>query len=435
MTRDASEKSRYRPNGITIMLALTALLVAAAFFSRRRPETDGSTITLWHSYMGAEQVALENLVRRFNKENENIRVRLLSVSFDNLPQKLTNAIPRGHGPDLFIFAHDRIGDWTGKNLLEPIGFWVDEEMRNKFLPDILNAFTAENALYALPLTYKNIALFYNKQLVNTPPETTEEMISIGRKLTNPKAGKYGLVYEATDIYFHAPWLYGFGGRLLSDASGDIKPEIDSKEGLEAMRFARMLAGPKGIVPPEVTGQLVATLFKNGKAAMAVSGPWFLSQIGDTLDNNVQYGVTPLPVVTQTGRRAAPLLSAEGVFMSSAGRNKAAAFKVMKYLASDFSSSYRLTHARQLPANKTVDLQLEKTDPLLIAFRDGRKFTVTTPATPMMRMIWQPYSKALAAVIARGADPKAALEEAEWEVEKSLGACLTARYRSTEEMTR
>lgn len=435
MTREALEKSPYRPNGIAVILAMTILLVILAHFSRHRPETDGATITLWHAYMGTEQVALENLVRRFNKENKDIRVRLLSVSFDNLPQKLTNAIPRGHGPDLFIFAHDRIGDWTGKNLLEPIGFWVNEEMKNKFLPDILDAFIAKHALYALPLTYKNIALFYNKKLVQTPPATTDELLSLGRTLTNRRTGRYGLVYEATDIYFHAPWLYGFGGRLLSGDSGIIKPEIDSKEGLEAMRFAKRLAGPKGIVPPEVTGQLVATLFKNGKAAMAVSGPWFLSQIGDVLERGATYGVTPLPVVNQTGRRAAPLLSAEGIFMSSACRDKEAAFKIMKYLASDYSSTYRLKHARQLPANRSVDERLEETDPLLIAFRDARKHGVITPATPMMRMIWQPYSKALAAVIARGGDPKAALEEAEWEIEKSLGACLIAGSRRTEEMTK
>jgi len=419
-------KSPYRPNGVVIILVLTILVTIASYFSRLRPEKSGSTLTLWHSYMGDEHEALEKLVRQFNSKNKTIQVRLLNISFDNLPQKLTNAIPRGHGPDLFIFAHDRLGDWTGKELLEPIGFWVDPDMEKMFLPEILRAFTAEKALFALPLTYKSVALYYNKRLVETPPKTTKELISLGRNLTNRRTGKYGLVYEATDIYFHAPWLFGFGGNLLKGDSCSFKPAIDSKAALDALRFARKLAGPKGIVPPEVTGQLVATLFKNGKAAMAVSGPWFLSQIGDKLRDDAPYGITILPVVSATGKRATPLLSAEGVFMSSACRDKKAAFKVMKYLTSDASSLYRLKHARQLPANKAIDGKLQSLDPLLTAFKEARKHSKLTPATPMMRMIWQPYSKALSATISRNADPKESLKEAEWEVNQTLGACLAAK---------
>ena len=32
--------------------------------------------------------------------------------------KLAVAVPRGNGPDLFIFAHDRLGDWATSGLLE-----------------------------------------------------------------------------------------------------------------------------------------------------------------------------------------------------------------------------------------------------------------------------------------------------------------------------
>ena len=299
-------------------------------------------------------------------------------------------------------------------------------MEGRFLPDILAAFTAENALYALPLTYKNVALFYNEKLVSKPPKTTDEMIQLGRRLTNRAAGRYGLVYQATEVYFHAPWLYGFGGRLLTGGACARKLAIQSPEALKAMNFARELAGPKGIVPPEVTGQLVATLFKNGKAAMAISGPWFLSQIGPSKPGGLQYKVALLPEVSATRRPATPLLSAEGIFMSSACRHKRAAFKVMRYLTSDASSAFRLRESRQLPANRSVDRRLSQTDPLLAAFRDQRKRSRLTPATPMMRMLWQPYNKALSAVIARGEEPRKALKEAEWEVGKTLGACLAAR---------
>jgi maltose-binding protein MalE len=416
------------------MVMVTVALTVGGYLSRLRPSRSGSTITLWHSYMGLEQQALEKLVRKFNSTHDGVRVRLLQVSFDNLPQKLTNAIPRGHGPDLFIFAHDRMGDWTGKGLLEPIGFWVHPKMAERFLPDTLEAFSAREALYALPLSYKSAALFYNKNLVGKPPRTTDELMEIGGRLTDRREGKFGLVYQSTDTYFHVPWLYGFGGKLLAGGPCNRELAVRSPEALRALRFARKLAGPSGIVPPEVTGQLVVTLFKSGRAAMAISGPWFLSQLGKPDRGLVRFGVSVLPEVSATGKPASPLLSVEGIFMSAHCRDKKAGFEVMRYLTSDSSSAYRLRQARQLPANRAVDRRLETIDPILVPFREQRKSAKLTPATPMMRMIWRPYSKALSAVISRGEDPEDGLEEAAWEIRKTLGACLTAKKERCEKTT-
>jgi arabinogalactan oligomer/maltooligosaccharide transport system substrate-binding protein len=423
-----AERPWYKPNPIVVILILTVVLTIAGYLSRRRPTHPGSTLTLWHAYLGLEQKALERLVRRFNHRHPNIRVRLLQLSFDNLPQKLTNAIPRGHGPDLFIFSHDRLGDWTGKDLLEPIGYWITPETAARFLPDMLTPFRADGALYALPLSYKSVALFYNKNAVHRPPKTTAELFQLGRRLTDRSAGRFGLVYPATDTYYHAPWLHGFGGHFIDPDPCKPEPTIRTRQGVAALHFARKLAGPQGIVPPEVTGQLVTTLFKSGRAAMAISGPWFLSALGGANRGLVRFGITPLPKISATGQPAAPLLSVEGIFMSAHCRHKNAAFKVIQALTADRSSAYRLRQARQLPANTAVDRRLHTIDPLLTAFREQRKTAVLTPATPMMRMIWRPYQKALAAVISRGKDAKAALEEARWEIHKTLGACLTAKMQ-------
>ena len=61
-----------------------------------------------------------------------------------------------------------------------------------------------------------------------------------------------------------------------------------------------------------------------------------------------------------------------------------------------------------------------------AFKKQMRTARLTPATPMMRMLWQPYDKVLTAVIARGEDPEKALKEADWEVSRTLGACLRSR---------
>ena len=82
-------------------------------------------LTLWHSYRGAEEDALRKSVELFQEVNPEFNITLLSIPYEVMASKLTTAIPRGHGPDLFIFAHERVGDWTESGLLEPIQLDTD----------------------------------------------------------------------------------------------------------------------------------------------------------------------------------------------------------------------------------------------------------------------------------------------------------------------
>lgn len=432
-------------------IAVTGSVLVLVACGEARQE---DTITIWHSFRGAENDTLHELVRAFHKREEKlaqarpghrpVRVRLLQISFENLPNKITNAVPRGHGPDLFIFAHDRLGDWAGKDLVEPLGFWVGPEAAGAFLPKTLKAFAMDGRLYGLPLSYKSVALFFHEDLIGRePPATTEDLVERGRRFMRTHGkGHYGLVYEAADTYFHAPWLLGFGGRFLTPCAageqavgtcGGARLPIHSPEAVRALRFARDLAGPGGITAPEASGQLVTSLFTTKRAAMAITGPWFLSDLKAAAQTAVlRYRVAPLPAITEAaGRPAAPLVTVEGIFMSRRSRRKAEAFRVMAALVSDEAARLRVTMARQLPANVRVDRlvanpqsSLHSAD--LAAFRAQLDVAHITPKTPFMRLVWEPYKQALAACINRGADPDVVLRRASEEIERVLGACLERR---------
>ena len=124
-------------------------------------------------------------------------------------------------------------------------------------------------------------------------------------LTDRKEGRFGLVYDSQpQLYFHAPWLHGFGGWVFGP---DGKLDLANDGALKALAFARTLSGPDGIVPAEVEGHLVAALFNDGRAAMAITGPWFLGEVKQGVD----FGVVPLPDGQATGKPAAPFLGVEG----------------------------------------------------------------------------------------------------------------------------
>lgn len=367
-------------------------------------------ITLWHAYRGKEREGLEQVAKRFNASQKGVELKLLPIPYDAFADKITAAIPRGKGPDLFIFAQDRLGDWAASGLIEPVDFWLTDERRKGFLEPTLEALTYDDAVYGMPLAFKTVALYYNTALISQPPKNTDEMIALARKHTNASKGKFGLAYENANFYYQAPWLQGFGGRVFNKKG---KPTLASKEVIESMRFAQSLANQSGVMPQEVTSTLVTTLFNKGDAAMVINGPWFMGEIAD----GVSYRVAVLPVISKNNQRAKPFLTAEGVMMSAKTSDKKAAFQVMEYLTSVEAGKVMATVGRQTSARREVyeDPSVAK-DPLLSAFKEQLGHTVPMPNTPAMRMVWSPVTTAMNKIINGKQDPAAALQETQSEVE-------------------
>jgi arabinogalactan oligomer / maltooligosaccharide transport system substrate-binding protein len=386
---------------------VAALLVLAAC----RADDGRQTVVLWHSYGGAERAALEEVVADFNARSDTIRIEPVAVAYDGFADKITSAIPNGNGPDLFIFAHDRLGDWRAAGLLEPIEYYVDDALADHFRYQALALLSRGGSLYGLPMAEKWTALYYNTDLVAAPPRTTDELRAIAADLERRRPGTFALAYQNMELYGHAPWLHAFGGSAL-DADG--RPDLDTPAAIAALEYTRALARD-GLVPREATPGKVATLFNEGKAAMAISGPWFMTDA-----TAVPWALAPLPVVSETGRPLQPYYGAEGVIMSARARDKDRAFEVMRALTSDPAAELRARRARQLVPNLAVwNLPAVAGDPALAVFARQVEQTVPMPGSAAMRQVWAPYERVLQSVIAQGAHPGDALAAAEREVQSYL----------------
>jgi arabinogalactan oligomer/maltooligosaccharide transport system permease protein len=227
-----------------------------------------------------------------------------------------------------------------------------------------------------------------------------------------KRGGFALAYETPDLYFHAPWLHGFGGQVMDD-EGNLA--IATPEAAAAMAFTRSLV-TKGVMPAEAQGPLVATMFNEGKAATVMSGPWFVADIAA----GVPWEVHTMPIVSPTGRPAAPFLGAEGILMSAQAHDKNAAFAVMDALTSDSAAVIRARVARQVVANpRAYDDPAVAKDPALVTFRAQLDHTVPMPKSGAMRMVWTPYKTALGEVMSGRAEPGTQLLNVERELKGYL----------------
>ncbi len=374
---------------------------------------DPVKVVLWTSYRGNEKAALEEVAKMFGQKHPEIDVQILQVPHDAFADKITAAIPRGKGPDVFIFGHDRIGDWVAREALEPLGLWAKEDIRKQYSPKALEALTYEDALYGLPNALKCVTLIYNKKLVKTPPKTTDELIKLGKSLTDPSKNLYGLVYENGLNYYNAAWLYGFGGGIF-DENDD--PILNSAGNVKALGFIHSLLRKEKIMPEEITNTLVTALFNKGNAAMIISGPWFLGEI----DSKIDFAVAPLPEISAVKGPAKPFLTVEALIMSAKCKHKKEAFEVIKYFSGPEAALVFALKGNQPVANLSAYKNAKVTGhPYIPVFKAQAEHAVPMPNIPEMRMVWTPMDLAIGKVLNSGVAPKDALEEAQKKVSEDV----------------
>ena len=401
---------------VWVVLALGAWVLQA--------QAAATTLTVWHAYRGKEKAAFEKVIANYNKlaAPKGVEVTTLAVPYDAYADKITAAVPRGKGPDVFIFAQDRLGGWVeGGATVEPIDFFLDDKTRNQFLPSMLSAMTYRGTVYGLPLNYKSITLIYNKKLVQTPPKTSGELVKLAKRLTDAAVGKFGLAYAYNDFYYHAALRNAFGGRAFDPGP---KPAMNAPENIAAMNLLLKWIRKDGILPAEPSTALITSLFNDGKAAMVFSGPWFLGEIAPGVD----YGLALLPSIDEAGGKPMrPWLTIEGIYVSAGSRHKDAAYDLAKYLVSEEAGLILAVEGLQLHTNKAVYAHKAVADnPQLAAFRGQLDSATPMPNFAEMTVMWSPATTAMNTIVRGAATPEVALDRAQRAIEKDIAALRKGR---------
>jgi arabinogalactan oligomer/maltooligosaccharide transport system substrate-binding protein len=402
---------------------LTSLVASAVLLTGMLlPAQAATELTVWHAYRGDEKAAFEKVVAQYNSSQKDVAVRTLAVPYDAYADKITASVPRGKGPDVFIFAQDRLGGWVeAGQTIEPIDFFLDDAVTAQFVPGMMRAMTYRDTVYGLPLNYKSIAMIYNTALVKTPPKTTGELVKLAKSMTDASTGRFGLAYEYSNYFFHAALMNAFGGQVFGP--GPV-PTIDSPQNIAAVKTMLDWYRKDGILPADPSSTLIASLFNEGRAAIVFSGPWFLGEVQD----KVKYAIAPLPTVDEAGGKPMrPWLTVEGVYVSAGSKHKEKAYEFAEYLVSRDAALVLALEGGQLPTNKSVyDDPKVANNPTLSGFRKQLDTAVPMPNYAEMTLMWSPVTTAMNKIVKGSATPEVALKEAQQTVEGNIAKLRKGR---------
>lgn len=389
-----------------------ALLAALTVASCAQADTS-HTLVLWHAWGGAELKALKALIASYETSHPGIEVMALPVPYDKLKDKYLRSASGNGGPDLLIGD----ADWSGKFSPSGLVLRTDELFTpaelDRFYPSALASLRQDGKLYAIPESRETLALYYNKKLLPQPPRTLGEMFKDAAQVTAQHGpDTYGLVYNAT-FYSLMGYFFGSGGKLFDDA-GHVA--VNSDSGVKTFELLSRIAGAKGMLAsPEYSK--ADSLYKEGKAAMIVNGPWALGDYRDRLKDDL--GVATLPTLDD-GRPAASWVGVKCMMFNSNSdaNHRQMAKDFALYLTTPASQRTLSEIAGHVPSVKGVPLQ--PGSPLAV-FQAQAEVGTPVSIKPEVSMVWDPMDKAVREVLQGNATPAKAVEHAQDVITEKIAA--------------
>ncbi|QEN06302.1 extracellular solute-binding protein [Thiospirochaeta perfilievii] len=341
------------------------------------------------------------LIEQFMAENPTITVEVVKkTTVDELREDFQTASLAGETPDLLWTVSDHAGPFLTADLIQSVDGLVD---LSKFVETVT---TAEGS-WAVPMSSGNhLMLIYNKDLIQTPPTTTDELIAMGTELTTDDM--YGLVYNQTEPFWFVPWLGGFNGKVF--AADGVTPTLNTKEMVNALQFVSDLKNKYAIVPQECDYNAADTLFKEGKAAMIINGDWSLGDYEKLFGDKL--GVTRIPMVSATKKWPAPYTA--GIYLMvpkdiDAAKAKAAA-KLIEFFTSKDVQYSQVNDFNRLPGLKAAyDAPKIKESSILKGSSYQLEVGTPMPTVLEMRAVWDGIKPELAQVLAGNISPADAAE--------------------------
>jgi maltose/maltodextrin transport system substrate-binding protein len=378
---------------------LTLWLIAIPAFAW----TDGELLV----WMDSDRThALEPLLKKF-EDQYSIKVHLES------PQNITDGFPTaaqmGKGPDIVIWAHDKVGEWADAGLISPIE--VPQEFKEKYFPQAWEAVTHKERVWGFPIGMETVTLIYNKKLLDgPPPKSLSELTALNEKIKVDHPGVASILWDYKSAYYSWGILASAGAYIYAkNNDGYDLADIGVANPGAVEALSKILALVKaGILPKSVSYSAAEDLMSQGKLAMMISGPWAWANLMKT---GIDFGVAPVPGCDD--KPSKPFVGVSAAYINRASSNQ----DIAKEFIEDFLISEEGLKAMNdakpigIPSLISLAQQMDKDNPLLREMETCVEGGEVMPNIPEMGRFWSAVGSALQLATNGQAPVQAALQEA------------------------
>ncbi len=387
---------------LVLSLCLVCTLLAGCNSDPGAAQDGPVTITIWHDKEDPVVAALQAKLDQLSPD-----IKVVMEKKNNLTDslKMVGNDPKS-APDMYFFAHDKIGVYAEMGILSPITDFLPKETFESYLPMTVQAGTYKDELYQLPLYFETLLFMYNRKYMpdESVPATTEELYTYMEKTT--KGGHYGFVEQHSTAYYSAGWIHGYNGYIINDKA---QPGLDLPETINALEYHKKFTE---LMPSESEYATVNTLFSDGKAHATIGGPWLVPTARAA---GIDLGLAPMPTVDSTNLPLAPYSGVQGlqVLKVAAERKHDAIVKVLTHLTGTDIGVSLAAASGCAPANvKCYELPEITSDQAVMMMRKTAENAVPMPNIPEMDIMWTVATNLLVDINMSGKDVTASAQEAQ-----------------------
>lgn len=390
------------------------------------------TVTVWfHSGKGEERDVLDAQVETFNAEHEAVQIDAIRLPEGSYNDQVNAAALANDLPCLLDFDGPFLYNYAWSGYLMPLDDYVSDELRNDFLPSIIDQGTYGGHLYSLGTFDSGLAIWGNKAYlekagVRIPtgiddPWDKEEFMDALEKLQALDEVEYAIDFKMNYgqgewySYGFSPILQSFGGDLINRTDYmSADGVLNGPEAVEAMEFFQSLF-EEGYANPAPAGD--EDFYISKITALSWVGHWMWGPHSENLGDDLV--LIPMP---KLGDKAVTGMGSWNWGLTSSCGNPDEAWEFLEYLISPEEILHMTNANGAVPARKSAiaqsDLYAEGGPLNLFVQQLEGGVAVPRPVTPAYPVITEVFAAAVQNIVT-GADVQTELDKAVEQIDQDI----------------
>ena len=365
-----------------LLILLALCLVTTKLFAW----TDGELLVWMDNDRGR---ALTPIVEKFKTD---LGVNVTIEPPANITDSFPIAAQAGKGPDIVIWAHDKVGEWADAGLIAPVE--VADEYANKFFPKAWQAVRHQQRLWGYPIALETVTLIYNKKLLEgQPPTQLSQLSSFNQSIKKKHPDVTTILWDPRSPYYTWGILASGGGYVFGRSGTDYDfKNIGVATPGAVLALSKIISLiQSGILPKTCSYSDTEDFMGQGKLAMMISGPWAWSNL---IQKGIDFGLGQIPGVD--GNVGRPFVGVSAAYLNRSSPNRDLAKEFLEhYLLTDDGLAI-MDNAKPIgvPALVSMYQKLEQNNPRLRELKATVDYGQIMPNVPQMARFFSSLGAAL-----------------------------------------
>lgn len=316
-----------------LVLVLGVVGVFAAISGGVKLPGGKTTITWWSLW--EDDSIITPLITEYQTKNPGVEIKYVKQSKEDYRERLTNALAKGDGPDIFRFHNTWVPMFSSRLSTMPSSVMSAQEFTQTFYPVVLSDLAAGSGFVGIPLMYDGLGLYINEDIFTTYGQTTPvtwyDVRDLAQQMTvKDEAGVIKQAGVSLGTTANVDNWQEILALMMIQNGVDLKNPT-GENAIQALKFYTAFSKQYGVWNDTLPTSTIA--FASGKVAMYIGPSWRAHEIRQQ-NPTLKFRVVPVPQLPKATAEDPDIAYAtywvEGV--NSQSKVSTEAWKFLKFLS-------------------------------------------------------------------------------------------------------